>query len=116
MASDDMRTKNPVGVEQSGLRGVHPKVVWDDSNMRNAYANVTHVTGGREEIILLFGMNQAWHSAHREVTVALSDRIVMNPYAAKRFSVLLSKAIKNYEKQYGKMELEIRRPQGVTLQ
>ena len=35
------------------------KIVWDDSNMRSAYANVANVAGGREEIVLLFGMNQA---------------------------------------------------------
>jgi hypothetical protein len=35
-----------------------PKIVMDDSNMRSVYANVTNVTGGREELIILFGMNQ----------------------------------------------------------
>ena len=55
------------------------KIKWDDSNMRNVYANVVNATGTREEIVLLFGMNQAWHSEQKELTVQLSDRIGAEP-------------------------------------
>ncbi len=53
MASD---RKTPGIPRQVGLQ---PKIVWDDSNMRSVYANVANVAGTREEIVLLFGMNQA---------------------------------------------------------
>jgi hypothetical protein len=51
-------------------------VRWDDSNMRSLYSNVCNVTGTREEIVLLFGVHQAWHGGVKEVTVQLQDRVL----------------------------------------
>ena len=82
-----------------------PKVKWDDSNMRTAYANVCNVIGTREEIMLLFGANQAWQSGQSEVRVVLSDRVVLNPHAAKRLYRMLEQGLKEYEAHYGEMKL-----------
>ena len=92
------------------------KIVWDDSDMRSAYANVANVAGGREEIVLLFGMNQAWQAGQEEVKVKLTDRIVLSPFAAKRLAVLLNNVLKNYESQYGKLEIQVPRPPTSTIQ
>jgi hypothetical protein len=35
-------------------------VHWDDSGMKNSYANACNVSSTREEIVLNFGLNQAW--------------------------------------------------------
>ena len=85
--------------------GAQTKIVWDDSSMRSAYANVSNVAGGREEIVLLFGMNQAWHSGQKEVKVQLTDRIVLSPFAAKRLSMLLTNVLQDYEQRYGQLEI-----------
>jgi hypothetical protein len=82
------------------------KVVWDDSRMNTSYSNVCNVLGSREEITLLFGANQAWHSGQKEVKVLLSDRVVLNPYAAKRLASLLERVLKEYESRYGVLKLE----------
>ena len=82
------------------------KVVWDDSRMSTSYSNVCNVLGSREEITLLFGANQAWHSGQKEVKVLLSDRVVLNPYAAKRLADLLDRVLKEYESRYGQLKLE----------
>ncbi len=82
-----------------------PKIVWDDSNMKSLYANVSNVTGGREEIVLLFGMNQAWHSNQQEIKVDLAERIVLNPHAAKRLAMLLGRTVSEYEKRFGTLDL-----------
>ncbi len=92
------------------------KIVWDDSGMRSVYANVSNVAGGREEIVLLFGMNQSWHAGQKEVKVQLTDRIVLSPFAAKRLSILLGNVLNDYEKRYGKLEIGTQRPEGSTLQ
>lgn len=81
------------------------KVRWDDTNMRNIYANVCNVAGTREEIVLLFGMNQAWHSGQKEVTVQLADRIVLSPFVAKRLSMLLNNVVRDYETKYGSLDI-----------
>jgi hypothetical protein len=82
-----------------------PKVIWDDSKMQTSYANVCNVLGTREEIMLLFGANQAWQGGQKEVTVLLSDRIVLNPFAAKRLLVLLGQGLKEYESRYGELKV-----------
>jgi hypothetical protein len=92
------------------------KILWDDANMRSVYANVANVAGGREEIVLLFGLNQAWHAGQKEVKVQLSDRIVMSPFAAKRLALLLNNVLTDYENKFGKLDLGIQRPDGTSVQ
>ncbi|GAA5316652.1 MAG: hypothetical protein AseanaTS_18560 [Candidatus Pelagadaptatus aseana] len=78
-----------------------PKLKWDDSNMRSSYANVCNVSSTREEVTLLFGTNQTWHTGQKEVAINLSDRIILNPFAAKRLSNLLGKVVEEYENRFG---------------
>jgi|SRR3954468_5701872 hypothetical protein len=101
---DDAREAGKVLAEQR-VAGAGPKVLWDDSKMKTSYANVCNVLGTREEIMLLFGANQAWHGGLKEVTVVLSDRIVLNPYAAKRLMHLLEQGLKEYEARYGELKV-----------
>ena len=89
----------------SGVGATQRKIRWDDSNMRSVYANVCNVAGTREEVVLLFGMNQAWHSAQEEVTIQLADRVVLSPFVAKRLSILLSNVIRDYETKYGSLDV-----------
>jgi hypothetical protein len=79
------------------------KILWDDSKLRTTYANVCNVASTREEVMVLFGTNQAWKDASDEVTVSLSDRMLMTPYAAKRLHHMLGKSIEEYERQHGKL-------------
>jgi hypothetical protein len=82
------------------------KIKWDDSAMKSSYANVCNVTSTREEVVMLFGMNQAWNRGQKEVTIQLTDRIVVSPYAAKRLSLLLTGIINEYESRYGSLNIE----------
>lgn len=95
----------PEGVisNQGGAAG--PKIIWDDSKMNTSYANVCNVLGTREEITLLFGAHQAWRADQKEVTVMLSDRIVLNPYAAKRLMAMLERGLREYEAKFGELKL-----------
>ncbi len=77
------------------------KVKWDDSKMRTSYSNVSNVATTREEIMVLFGTSQAWMNTTDEVTVELSERILLSPFAAKRLLTMLSKSISDYEANYG---------------
>jgi hypothetical protein len=78
-----------------------PRVRWDDTNMKSSYANVCNVTSTREEVVMLFGMHQAWQNGQKEVGVQLSDRIVLSPFAAKRLVGLLTNVLKEYESRFG---------------
>lgn len=82
------------------------KVNWDASNMSTSYANVVNANSTREEVSVFFGTNQSWNSTDtKELTVELDNRIVLNPYAAKRLSILLSRVVADYESKHGEMKL-----------
>jgi hypothetical protein len=83
------------------------KIKWDDSNMKSAYANVCNVSSTREEVVLLFGVNQAWNRGQKEVTIQLTDRIIISPFAAKRLSLLLNGVVKEYENRFGTLNVEL---------
>ena len=81
------------------------KVRWDNTTMRSSYANVCNVAGTREEIVLLFGMNQSFNADQNEMTIQLNDRIVLSPFVAKRLAGLLDAVIKDYESKYGTLTI-----------
>jgi len=87
------------------------KIKWDDSNMKSSCANVCNVTSTREEVVMLFGVNQAWNRGQKEVTIQLTDRIIVNPHAAKRLMMLLDGVVKEYEKRFGALNVEGPTPQ-----
>ena len=90
-----------------GTQQAPPTVRWDDSGMSTSYANVVNVISTREEVTLFFGTNQTWNIRDsREVTVGLTDRIVLNPYAAKRLWVLMGNVLKEYENRHGVLNLD----------
>ena len=100
------KTEATTEQNDTAARNAGTKIVWDDSRMNTSYANVCNVLGTREEITLLFGANQGWHSGQKEVKVMLSDRVVLNPYAAKRLMMMLEKGLGEYEARYGELKLE----------
>ncbi len=101
-------TEQDVKVDEK--TGAIPKVKWDDSSMSTSYANVCNVSSTREEVTLLFGTNQTWHGGEKEVTVQLSDRVILNPFAAKRLALLLASVVGQYEKKFGEIPIELRKP------
>lgn len=88
-----------------------PKVRWDDSKMKTSYANVVNAASTREEFMLFFGTNQTWNlSSGQEVTVDLTDRVILNPLAAKRLMVLLGNVLQQYETRYGPLDIGVSEP------
>jgi hypothetical protein len=84
-------------------------VSWDDSKISSTYANVCNVSSTREEVTLLFGTNQTWHTGQQQLTVLLNNRIILNPFAAKRLSVILNNVMNEYESRFGKLQIEASR-------
>ena len=83
-----------------------PKIHWDQSRMKTTYANVCNVSSTREEVSVLFGTNQTVNVAQNGITVELTDRIILNPYAAKRLAHILSGVIQQYEATFGALPIE----------
>ena len=90
-------------VEAAATRAENPTIRWDDTNMSTSYANVCNVSSTREEVTLLFGTNQTFSTENGQVQIKLSDRLILNPYAAKRLSRLLNGVVEEYEKRFGEL-------------
>jgi hypothetical protein len=89
-----------------GDQVVNTRVHWDDSKMVTTFANVVNVLVTREEVTLLFGINQTWNVAEtKELSVGLSNRMVLTPYAAKRLLTLLAARMRDYEARVGPLTL-----------
>ncbi len=79
---------------------------WDDSRMTTHFSNVANIQSTREQVDLFFGTNQTWNaSSDRPLSIELSNRIILSPYAAKRLSVALNGVLREYEQRYGTLNI-----------
>jgi hypothetical protein len=86
--------------------GAQTRVIWDDAHMLTSYANVINIFSSQEEFTFLFGTNQTWNlNSSRELTVRLSNRIVLTPFAAKRLHALLTARITEYEQRFAPLSI-----------
>ncbi len=86
--------------------GRDAQVRWDDSRMATAFANVVNVQSTREQVDLFFGTNQTWNIQNeRAVTVELSNRVILSPFAAKRLWIVLGGVLREYEQRYGTLDI-----------
>ena len=85
-----------------------PKIQFDVSKLQNSYANVCNVSSTREEVVLAFGVNTVWERAQANVQVQLANRIVLNPYAAKRLAAVLNRVVAEYESKFGVLKDDAR--------
>ena len=83
-----------------------PTVQYDVSNLQNSYANVCNVSSTREEVVLAFGVNNVWERAQANIQVQLTNRIVLNPYGAKRLAAVLNRVVAEYESKFGALKDE----------
>lgn len=82
-------------------------VVWNDQAMATCFANVINVQSTREQVDLFFGMNRTWNFGQSpQMTVDLSNRVVLTPHAAKRLFTILGGVLREYEVRHGALEVE----------
>jgi hypothetical protein len=106
MAKGDVAGKpdNQDGTPKTDSTAIN--IRWDDSNMKTTYANVVNVSSTREEFTLLFGTNHTWQTGQNELVVQLTERIILNAFAAKRLSLLLDRIVADYEARFGELKLD----------
>jgi hypothetical protein len=105
VAKSEKNIQNPViATDEEEAKA---KIRWDVARMQTSYANVCNVSSTREEFTFLFGINKTWNAEQRELTVDISDRIILNPYAAKRLSLLLQNILLQHESRFGEIKLEV---------
>ncbi len=87
--------------------GTRPSTVnWDDSKMATNFANVVNIQSTREQVDLFFGTNQTWNIPNEQsITVELSNRLILTPFAAKRLWTILGGVLQEYETRYGTLKV-----------
>ena len=94
------------GEEKAAEKQEGTRVRWDHSRMKTTYANVCNVSSTREEVSVMFGTNQTMNIGEGEIVIDLSDRMILNPFAAKRLAIVLDGVIKQYEATFGELPIE----------
>ncbi len=84
------------------------QVTVDDSTVQAGYANFCRVSSSPEELILDLGLNPQPY-ATGDVTVNVSQRIILNHYTAKRLLSALSMALQRHEQAFGVLETDVRK-------
>ena len=82
-----------------------PRVVWNDGDMRTTYANAVNAVSTMEEVAIFFGVNKSWNPGEGDLEVDLSDRLVLNPHAAKRLWTILGAVLTQYETRFGPLNV-----------
>ena len=105
---EPLATKGSAPGEASGQGKVREvQLRWDDQKMVTSFANVVNIQSTREQVDLFFGTNQTWNAANEKtLTIQLSNRIILSPFAAKRLSVVLNGILREYEERYGKLAVD----------
>jgi hypothetical protein len=81
-----------------------PKV--DESKLTACYANFCRVTGTPEELIVDFGLNSQPLGATHE-PIAVTERVVMNYFTAKRLWQALGASVARHESVFGTLETDV---------
>jgi hypothetical protein len=77
-----------------------------DANV--AYSNFARVTSTAEEVIIDFCLNPNPFQTGRQ-EIAVSQRLIVNFYTAKRLASALAMTLQRHEQTFGSIELDIRR-------
>ena len=103
MAEKDKKSENEL--PQVDLVSPQKGVTLDTSHLKSTYCNVCNATSTREEVVVNFGVNHNWDlNVAEEPRVELHHRIILSPFAAKRFHEMLSKLITAHEARYGELK------------
>jgi hypothetical protein len=94
--------------EESAQAPPPPEVLLNDREAHVAYSNFARVTATPEEVIVDFALNPNPLLAGKQ-EIAVSQRLVMNYYTAKRLCRALTATLQRHEAAFGPLELDFRR-------
>ena len=114
--SKDKPVKDTSQATTTRQEPVQSQIQWNTQNIKSSYANVCTMNSTREEVILNFGINQAWERGENDIEIELNNRIILSPFAAQRMLDMLAKLMNEYQMRYGELPKDIQIPPGATKQ
>jgi hypothetical protein len=85
----------------------------DDTGAHTGYGSQVFIGGSAEEIVLNFA-GPLRPTGPKAATMKVEQRIIMNPWAAKRLAMALNQTMERYEQTYGPLELDERKRRKAT--
>ncbi len=105
------KTIEEQGRDQTGQKQIRVRI--DERNLQTNYVSGFRPTITAEEVILDFGLNLIRPTGNKdephEVIFQTSSRLIMSYFSAKRLAVALAQIIRQYEQQFGPVELNAAR-------
>lgn len=79
----------------------------DESKMHSTYANTIRTSNTQDEVVMDFGLNLPMQIPNQPPMIVFSvgARVIMNWAGAKRLVMSLGNAVRQYEEQFGVIEL-----------
>ena len=83
----------------------------NDRAKKATYVNAFRTETQTDELVLEVGMNTSVQSVQGddqvdgEIRFDLENRLVMNPYTAKRLAITLGNYVRDYEEKFGELKL-----------
>jgi hypothetical protein len=97
------------GVAAAPFRPVEPlPLLLDETALASGYTNFVRVTGTPEEVILDIGFNKQARS-DEPGSVAVTRRIVLSFYTAKRLFQALGMSLQRHEQAFGPIETNVQK-------
>ncbi len=97
--------------DQTGHKQI--RVTVDERNLQTSYVSGFRPTMTAEEIMLDFGLNLIRPTGNKEhpfdLVFQANNRLIMSYYSAKRLALSLSQIVRQYEQQFGALELNANR-------
>lgn len=108
--TEPMLPEESVENEEKGSTGQERvRVRIDETNLQMSYVSGFRPTMTAEELVLDIGVNQLRSSGDKEqpheLVFQASNRLIMNYYSAKRLAISLAQIVRQYEQQFGQIEL-----------
>lgn len=105
--------ENPAAAQAAPAQPQQPQpqqvqIEVDDSRVAAAYANFCRVTGSPEELIVDFGLNPQPMGVPKS-PIAVTQRIIINYFTAKRLLAALSMSVQRHEAVFGVLETDVQK-------
>jgi hypothetical protein len=79
----------------------------DESKMHSTYANTIRTSNTQDEVVMDFGLNLPMQAPNQPPMIVFNvgSRVIMNWAGAKRLVMSLGNAVRQYEEQFGQIDL-----------
>lgn len=106
MVNEKEAVNQAVVAPQAGQQQVQIQI--DESAADVHYSTTSRVWGSAEEVYLDFA-GGIKPSAPGKAVMRVEQRIILSPWSAKRLAIALNQVVANHEKQFGVLELDVRK-------